>query len=138
MNTCFRFTIALVVLAIVQAHSQDAVKPAAPRPIAPGAVASPVKFVTHRLNQFRSEALGVADFNRDGKLDIVAGAFLYLAPDFKPTKIRTLSGSVDDQGKGYMDDFMRQRGNSISLMIRGVRRTALHSLTSTSTACPIS
>lgn len=67
---------------------------------------SPVKFETHRIAQVRSEALGVADFNGDGKLDIVAGPSLYLAPDWKPTAIRKLSGSVDDQGLGYMDDFM--------------------------------
>lgn len=66
----------------------------------------PVKFVAHRLNMFRSEAVGVADFNRDGKLDIIAGNFLYLAPDFKPQQIRTIPGKVDDNGKGYHDDFM--------------------------------
>ena len=67
---------------------------------------SAVKFVTHRIGQIRSEALCVADFNADGKLDIVAGPNLYLAPDWKAVKIRTLSGNVDDQGKGYVDDFM--------------------------------
>jgi hypothetical protein len=65
-----------------------------------------VKFVKHRIGNFRSEAFGVADFNSDGKLDIVAGDFLYLAPDFKPLKIRTIKGNVDDQGKGYFNDFM--------------------------------
>jgi len=65
-----------------------------------------VKFVTHRIGQVRSEALGVADFNRDGRLDIVAGPNLYVAPDWKAIKIRTLSGEVDGQGKGYFDDFM--------------------------------
>ena len=48
----------------------------------------------------------MADFNGDGKLDIVAGPYLYLAPDWKPVKIRTLAGQVDEQGKGYVDDFM--------------------------------
>ena len=73
---------------------------------APNAVDSSLKFVTHRIGQFRSEALCVADFNGDGKLDIVAGANFYPAPDWKPVKIRTLAGEVDAAGKGYHDDFM--------------------------------
>lgn len=67
---------------------------------------TPVKFDTHRLGEVRSEALGAADFNGDGKLDIVAGPNLYLAPDWKPVKIRTLEGKVEENGKGYVDDFM--------------------------------
>ncbi|MGA2064244.1 MAG: VCBS repeat-containing protein [Thermoguttaceae bacterium] len=67
---------------------------------------SPIKFVKHRIGNFRSEALGVADFNGDGKLDIVAGDFLYLAPEFKPLRIRSIKGQVDAQGKGYFNDFM--------------------------------
>ncbi len=67
---------------------------------------SPVTFALHRLGHVRSEAVGVADFNGDGKLDVVAGPNLYLAPDWKAVKIRTLSGEVDNQGKGYVDDFM--------------------------------
>jgi hypothetical protein len=70
--------------------------------------ADDLKFVLHRVGKFRSEACGVGDFNDDGKPDIVAGAFLYLAPDFKPHKIRTLKGSVDEQGKGYYWDFMNE------------------------------
>src|SRR5512143_430719 len=67
---------------------------------------SPVKFALHRVGNFRSEACGVGDFNRDGKLDIVAGAYLYLAPDWKRQEIRKLAGEVDEQGKGYFHDFM--------------------------------
>jgi hypothetical protein len=74
----------------------------AAEPIAP----ENVKFQAHRIGNFRSEACCVADFNNDGKLDILAGPYLYLAPDFKPQKIRTLDGSVDESGKGYHDDFM--------------------------------
>ena len=70
------------------------------------AAAAEIKFVTHRIGTFRSEACGVSDFNGDGRLDVVAGPYLYLAPDWKPVKIRTLPGSVDEQGKGYYDDFM--------------------------------
>ncbi len=66
----------------------------------------PVRFTTHRVGTFRSEACGVGDFNNDGKIDIVAGPYLYLAPDFRPRKIRTLEGEVDNHGKGYHWDFM--------------------------------
>jgi len=74
-----------------------------------------VTFVTHRIGHFRSEACGVADFNNDGKLDIVAGPYWYEAPDWKPHLFRSLKGKVDEKGKtytvnekgvGYWDDFM--------------------------------
>lgn len=67
---------------------------------------SSVPFVTHRLGHVRSEAVEVADFNRDGRLDIVAGSHVYLAPDWRAVKIRSLAGEVNDEGKGYFDDFM--------------------------------
>ena len=67
-----------------------------------------VSFRMHRIGQFRSEAVCVEDFNGDGKLDVLAGSYLYLAPDWQATQIRTLSGSVDDQGQGYYDDFANE------------------------------
>jgi len=70
------------------------------------AAATKVGFTVHRIGRVRSEACAVGDFDRDGKLDIVAGAFLYLAPDWTPTRIRTLKGKVDAQGRGYAWDFM--------------------------------
>ncbi len=68
--------------------------------------ASSVKFTMHRVGNFRGEACGVGDFNNDGKLDIIGGAYLYLAPDWKRQEIRKLAGEVDEQGKGYFHDFM--------------------------------
>jgi hypothetical protein len=69
------------------------------------AAGEPVKFAMHRIGSFRSEGCGVGDFNKDGKLDVVAGPYVYLAPDWKPWKIRELKGKVDEQGKGYYWDF---------------------------------
>ena len=64
-----------------------------------------IKFRMHRIDTARMEACGVADFNNDGKLDIVAGEYLYLAPDWKRIKIREIQSNVDEQGKGYAHDF---------------------------------
>ena len=69
------------------------------------AMAEPPKFKTHRVGTFRSESCGVGDFNQDGKLDIVAGPNVYLAPGWKAWPIRELRGKVDEQGKGYHGDF---------------------------------
>ena len=69
------------------------------------AASGDVKFVMHRVGTFRSEACCVGDFNNDGKIDIAAGPYLYLAPDWKAVKIREIKGSVDDKGKGYYSDF---------------------------------
>jgi len=83
--------------------------------IANAATKEPVTFVAHHIGYFRSEACGVADFNNDGKLDIVAGPYWYEAPSWKPHLFRSIEGKVDEKGKtykvnekgvGYWDDFM--------------------------------
>jgi hypothetical protein len=77
-------------------------------PRAPNAWPSAVRFVPRRIGTFRSEACCVADFNGDGKPDIAAGEYLYLAPAFAPLKIRSIDTSkvrVTEDGKGYCDNF---------------------------------
>ncbi|MHC4087339.1 MAG: FG-GAP repeat domain-containing protein [Planctomycetota bacterium] len=73
-----------------------------------------VKYVMHRVDTFRSEACGVGDFNKDGKIDIIAGQYWYEAPHWKAHKFRSLKDKTDEQGKshevnkegkGYYDDF---------------------------------
>lgn len=67
--------------------------------------AGEVSFAKHDIGDFRSEACGVADFNGDGKMDVIAGPYLYLAPDWERIKVRDIGGSVDKKGKGYYHDF---------------------------------
>lgn len=71
-----------------------------------GNAGADVSFEAHRVGTYRGEACGVGDFNNDGKLDIVALPFLYLAPEFKGVEICVIEGEVDDEGKGYRWDFM--------------------------------
>ena len=65
-----------------------------------------VQFKLHRIGCYRGEVCDVADFNKDGKLDIVAGEYIYLGPDFEPVKIRSITTTIDEEGKGYDWDFM--------------------------------
>ena len=68
-----------------------------------------VKFKARRIGRVRTEACAVADFNNDGRLDVIAGPCLYLAPEFRPVKVRDVSSNVDESGRGYADDFMNLR-----------------------------
>ena len=74
--------------------------------VASDAAAPPVRFVMHRVGTFRSEAVGVGDFNNDGKLDICDGQYWYEAPSWTPHQYRKIGGSVDAKGKGYYHDKM--------------------------------
>jgi hypothetical protein len=53
---------------------------------------------------FRSEGVAVADVNRDGKPDILAGDVWYEAPDWKMHEIRT-PGDYGDGAQGYSQSF---------------------------------
>ena len=63
------------------------------------------RFKMHRIDTARFEACGVADFNNDGKPDIIAGEYLYLAPNWTRIKIREIESDIDNQGQGYAHDF---------------------------------
>jgi hypothetical protein len=54
--------------------------------------------------EFRSEGVAVADVNRDGKLDIIAGDLWYEAPTWKPHEIAPVKKY--DGATGYSDSFI--------------------------------
>lgn len=71
------------------------------------------------LGHTRNETVAVADFDGDGRLDVLSGEYLYLAPAFAPRRVRIVRAAanagkvrgrpgvwVDDDGCGYAEDFM--------------------------------
>lgn len=54
--------------------------------------------------EFRSEGVAVADVNRDGRLDILAGNFWYEAPRWEPREIRP--AEPFDGATGYSNSFL--------------------------------
>src|SRR4051794_2408341 len=61
------------------------------------AAAPALKFRVQQLHLDNNEGCAVADFNRDGKLDISAGEFWYAGPDFKQKRpVRKLSVQPPD------------------------------------------
>src|SRR5688500_3078313 len=53
--------------------------------------------------RFVSEGVAVGDVNRDGKLDILAGPVVYLAPEFRPLEIAAVP--VIDAKKAWSHSF---------------------------------
>src|SRR3990172_11226937 len=71
-----------------------------PTPSAPG-----IRFEKAVLNDtFYSEGCAVADFNKDGKKDVLAGDFWYEAPDWKRHELREPGHFEYD--KGYSQSFI--------------------------------
>lgn len=54
-----------------------------------------VRFSKKRLFVSNYQAASVADFNRDGKLDVVSGAYWFSGPDFVPHAFRANEASAD-------------------------------------------
>ncbi|MCS7238242.1 MAG: VCBS repeat-containing protein [Thermoguttaceae bacterium] len=65
-----------------------------------------VSFHMHRIGSYRGEPCGVGDFNRDGRLDVVAGPYIYFGPNWRRFQFREVKGDVDGKGIGYRYDFM--------------------------------
>ena len=80
-------------------------EPAAPAfVLPPGAVDDRAKWTKITLDKtFRSEGVAVADVNKDGKLDVLAGEVWYEAPDWKMHEI--LPPGTYDGAKGYSKCF---------------------------------
>lgn len=66
-----------------------------------------LKWEKKMLNDDLNEGIAVFDVNKDGKLDITAGANWYPAPDFKPRPIREVAQTGK---KGNEDEFMHNNG----------------------------
>ncbi|HRN58092.1 MAG TPA: hypothetical protein PLL71_16655, partial [Agriterribacter sp.] len=66
---------------------------------------SDVKFRKYHLwDEFYTEAATVADVNKDGRMDIIAGARWFEAPDWKAHDI--WKHKKFDYTKGYSDSFL--------------------------------
>ena len=82
--------------------------------------ANVLKWKVQRLAVDANEGIDIADFNRDGKLDIVAGRNWYAAPDFAARPLRHIedwNGYVESNGDyaydvdkdGFTDFYWRFR-----------------------------
>jgi hypothetical protein len=74
-------------------------------PVATGGADSPITWKKTVIDKvFRSEGVAVADVDRDGKMDILAGDVWYQAPAWKMQPFRKL-GDYKDGAAGYSQNF---------------------------------
>jgi hypothetical protein len=75
-----------------------------------GASSAPITWKKTVLDTaFRAEGAAVADVNRDGRPDVLAGEFWYQAPDWKPRELRP--PGTYDAAKGYSQCFQTFTGD---------------------------
>ena len=87
-----------------------------------------LKWKVQRLAVDANEGVDIADFNRDGKLDIAAGRNWYAAPDFSSRPLRHIedwNGYVESNGdyaydvdKDGFTDIIATRANGGSIGLR--------------------
>lgn len=59
-----------------------------------------LRLSVHQIDPGASETAAVTDVDRDGRLDIISGAYWYKAPDWTPYRFRELGGQ-----NNYLDSF---------------------------------
>lgn len=88
-----------------QGGAESAAAPAPPPTPVPAVLPKRDDFQKLRLSElFYAEGASFGDFNKDGKMDVVAGPFWFAGPDFK-TKHELRSPTVFDP-KNYSDNFL--------------------------------
>jgi len=79
---------------LLKKSEPPAAAPARPAP------PSPMKWERYQLSdQFFSEGAAVGDFNKDGKMDVVAGPYWYEGPDFKSARKHQYYSYGEKDGK---------------------------------------
>jgi hypothetical protein len=80
-------------------------------PTSAGAPASEVRWKKMVIDKkFRSEGVGAADVNKDGKIDILAGDVWYEAPDWKMHEIRPIARDYGDGSRGGREGYSESFG----------------------------
>ena len=101
MRFCFALAVALPACALAADAAKAAPKAAAPKNAKKAGSAPGLKFHVQQLHIDNNEGCAVADFDRDGRLDVSAGEFWYAGPDFKTKRpLRKL----EPFGKDYLSN----------------------------------